>query len=96
MVFKALHGLAPEYVSKLFIRNYETHLLALINTSTDLQLLKKRTHKGQKCFSYKGVKSWNCLSLESEAKIGFSFLFFFLNYDINNLCIPVYFIHDML
>ena len=29
MVFKALNGLAPEYLSKLFIRNSETHLLAL-------------------------------------------------------------------
>ena len=64
MVFKALNGLAPEYLSKLFIRNSETHLLALRNTSTDLQLPKKRTSNGQKCFSYKGVKSWNCLPLE--------------------------------
>ena len=64
MVFKALTGLAPEYLSKLFIRNSETHLLALRNTSTDLQLPKKRTSNGQKCFSYKGVKSWNCLPLE--------------------------------
>ena len=64
MAFKALNGLAPEYLSKLFIRNSETHLLALRNTSTYLQLPKKRTSNGQKYFSYKGVKSWNCLPLE--------------------------------
>ena len=64
MVFKALNGLAPEYLSKLFIRNSETHMLTLRNTSTDLQLPKKRTSNWQKCFSYEGIKSWNCLSLE--------------------------------
>ena len=64
MVFKALNDLAPEHLSKLFIRNSETHLLALRNTSTDLQLPKKRTSNRQKCFSYKSVKSWNFLPLE--------------------------------
>ena len=29
MVFKALNGLAPEYLSNLFIKNSESHLLAL-------------------------------------------------------------------
>ena len=57
VVFKALNGLAPEYFSKLYIRNSETHLLALRNTSTDLQLPKKRTSNVQKCFSSKSVKS---------------------------------------
>ena len=28
MIFKALNDLAPEYLSKLFIRNSESHLLA--------------------------------------------------------------------
>ena len=113
-----------DYFTKLFIRNSETRLLALRNTSADLQLPrggarnfrrgadssdegakiwfseyfkfqkiafhlptgasilrrgaiapspplapplqlpKKRTSNGQKCFSHKGVKSWNCFSLE--------------------------------
>ena len=56
IVFKALNGHAPEYLSKLFIRNSETHLLALRNTTTDLQLPKKRTSNG--------LQSWNCLSLQ--------------------------------
>ena len=64
MVFKALNGLAPEYLSNLFIRNSESHLMALRNTSTDLQLPKKSTTNGQKCFSYRGAKSWNCLPFQ--------------------------------
>ena len=64
MVFKALNGLAPEYLSNLFIRDSESHLLDLRNTSTDLQLPKKTATNGQKCFSYRGVKSWNYLPFE--------------------------------
>ena len=36
MVFKALNGLAPEYLSGLLMRNSENHLRALRNTSTEL------------------------------------------------------------
>ena len=39
MVNKALNGLTPEYLSGLFIRKSESHLRALGNSSTDLQLL---------------------------------------------------------
>ena len=49
-VFKVLNGVAQEYLSNLFIRNSESHLLALRNTSTDLQLPKKTTKIGQKYF----------------------------------------------
>ena len=45
MVFKALNGLAPEYLSDLFIRNSESHLRALRNTNTDLQVPKKKWAK---------------------------------------------------
>ena len=64
MVFKALNGLAPEYLSNLLIRNSESRLMALRNTSTDLQLPKTTTTNEQQCFSYKGLKSWNCLPFE--------------------------------
>ena len=36
VVFKALNGLASEYLSDLLIRNSESHLRALRNTNTDL------------------------------------------------------------
>ena len=50
MVFKARNGLAPEHLSDLLIRNYNSHLRLLRNTSTDLQLPKKTTNNGQRCF----------------------------------------------
>ena len=52
MVFKALNGLAPENLFDLLIRNYNCHLQPLRNTSTDLELPKKETNNGQRCFSY--------------------------------------------
>ena len=64
MVFKALNGLAPEYLSDLFIRNPEGHISALRNTNTDLQVPKKKTKNDQKCLSYRGAKSWNALPTE--------------------------------
>ena len=51
MVYKTLNGLAPEYLSDLFIRNSKSHLRALPNTSTDLKLPKKASKIGKKCFS---------------------------------------------
>ena len=39
---------------------------AIRNTSTDVQVPKKKTNNGQKCFSYRGVKSWNALPLETK------------------------------
>ena len=57
-----------DYQSYLFVllaNGSESHLRALHKTNTDLQLPKKTTNDGQKCFSYRGVKSWNVLPLEN-------------------------------
>ena len=64
MVFKVLNGLAPDYLSDLFIRNSESYLWSLRNTNTNLQVPKNTKNNRQKCFSYRGVKSWNALPLE--------------------------------
>ena len=66
MVFKALNSLTPKYISDLFIRNSESHLRVPRNTTTDLQLPKKTTNNGQKCFSFSGPKSGNALKPESK------------------------------
>ena len=50
MVFKALNGLTPKYISDLLIRNSENHLRVLQNTTTDLQLPKKATNMGKIAF----------------------------------------------
>ena len=42
MVFKALNSLTPEYLSDLLIRNCESQLQLLQNTSKDLLLSKKK------------------------------------------------------
>ena len=87
MVFKALNGLAPEYLSYLFVINSESQLGALRNTNTDLQVHKKTTNNGQKCFSYRCVMSWNALPLgikqasslqvfKKKAEIKFFILFY--------------------
>lgn len=38
----------------------------LRNTGTDLRLSNKRSNNGQRCFSYRCAKLWNCLSAEAK------------------------------
>ena len=66
MEFKALNGLAPQYLSELFSRNSQGSHHSLPNTSTDLKLPLMKTGNGQKVFSYRGAKYWNSLSAESK------------------------------
>ena len=61
-VFKALNGLAPQYLTELFSRNSQRSLHILQNTSTDLKLPLFKTANGQKCVSFRGVKYWKSLS----------------------------------
>ena len=68
MVFKTHNSLAPEHLSDLFEMNSESHLPALRNTNTDLQVPKKTTNHGQKYFSYRGIKSWNAIPPEIKQK----------------------------
>ena len=103
MVFKVLNGLAQEYLSDLFIRNSESHLWALRNTNTGLQVPKKTTNNGQECFSYRGAKLWNALPLEIKpasslllfkTKLKYSFFFissYIFYYIVSYFCISVYF-----
>jgi len=50
MVFKALNRLAPKHLSNLFIRNSESHLVALRNTSTDYNCQRKQQQMGRSAF----------------------------------------------
>ena len=68
-VFKALNGLAPQYLTELFSRNSQISLHILRNTSTDLKLPLFKTANGRKCFSFRGVKYWNSLSAESKQAV---------------------------
>ena len=66
MVFKSLHELAPQYMCNLFTKTSQLTSRNLRNTATDLRLPKKNSKNGQKCFSFRGAKSWNGLSAESK------------------------------
>ena len=68
-VFKALDGLAPQYLTELFSRNSQRFLHILRNASTDMKLLLFKTANSQKCFSFRGVKYWNGLSAESKQAV---------------------------
>ena len=62
MVFKSLNELAPKYMCNLFIRTSQLTSWNLRNSATDLRLPKKNSKNGQKCFSFRGAKTWNALS----------------------------------
>ena len=66
MVFKALNGRGLQYLTELFSRNSQSSVHKLRNTSNDLKLPLMKTATGQRCFSFRGVKSWNSLSVESK------------------------------
>ena len=66
MVFKSIDGLAPGYLSNLFVKNSHNASRILRDTSTNLRIPKKNTSNGQKGFSYRAVKDWN--NLPTEAK----------------------------
>ena len=66
MVFKSLHGLAPQYMSNLFTKTSQVTSRNLRNSATDLRVPKKKSANGQKCFSFRGAKSWNGLSAEHK------------------------------
>ena len=71
MVFKALNGLAPQYLTNLFKRNSQSSLYSLRNTSTDLRL-PLRKQEMVKLFLLRGVKHWNNLSAESKQAVNLS------------------------
>ena len=61
MVFKSIHGLAPQFMSDLFAKISQLTSHNLCNIATDLWLPQKRSSSGMKFFSYRGAKTWNSL-----------------------------------
>ena len=70
IVFKSINGLAPTYLSTLFIRNSTGETVNLRNSETDLLAPRMKTTNGQKAFSFRGSKVWN--ELEHEVKLASS------------------------
>ena len=50
IVFKAMSGLAPTYLSTLFVRNSTRETVNLRNSETDLLAPRMKTSNGQKAF----------------------------------------------
>ena len=67
MVYKSVNGLAPTYLTEMFARMSDTCKRELRNTKTDLAVPLRKSSFGQKCFSYKGAKLWNDLSVEVKS-----------------------------
>ena len=65
-VFKCLNSIAPKYICDIFTKNTVNATRSLRNTNTDLRLPVKSSGNGQKCFSFRGAKSWNDLSTEAK------------------------------
>ena len=70
MVYKSLHGLAPNYMQLMFTTLAENNSLSLRNTDADIRILRFATAHGQRTFSYRGVTVWN--------KVSFPFTFNYL------------------
>ena len=64
--FKSVNNLAPQYLIDLFTRNSHSSSYNLRNTDSDIQIPKKETSNGQKCFLYRGAKVWNRLQLHAK------------------------------
>ena len=66
MVYKSFHELAPQYMCNLFTRASQLSSRCLRNTLIDLKPPKTSSKTGQKCFSFRGAKAWNGLSVEGR------------------------------
>ena len=74
MMHKSLNDLVPKYLSDLFVRLSDFHILELRNTKSNLAVPLMRTVSGQKAFSYHGAIVWNKLNnIIKEASSVYSF-----------------------
>ena len=69
MVFKSIHGLAPQYMSDLFTKISQLASQNLGNVASDLWLPQKRSSNGQKSFFYRSAKIWNSLPTKCKQAI---------------------------
>ena len=62
MVYKSIHGLAPDYLGSLFTRNESNYFLR--NSENKLSVPLPRTNFLKNSFSYQGAVLWNSLPPE--------------------------------
>ena len=67
LAYKALNGLAPEYLSNLFTKTSEVHSRSLRSGyNYELRVPFARINYFTKSFSVKGVNRWNALSVDIQ------------------------------
>ena len=65
MVYKALNGLAPEYISDIFTKVSESHMRNLRSVDYDLlRVPSSRTSYYENSFTISSAKLWNELPLD--------------------------------
>ena len=65
MVYKALNGLAPEYIADLFKNTSDIHSRNLRSVDNELlRISHSRTSYNERPFSIVGAKRWNLLPLD--------------------------------
>ena len=67
MVYKAVNKQALIYLTEMFARLSDACERGVRNTKTDLAVPRRKSAFGQKCFSHKGAKFWNDLSVEVKS-----------------------------
>ena len=67
IVTNSAYNQAPIYLTEMFVRLSDACKRKLRNTKTDLAVPRRKSAFGQKCFSYKGAKLWNDLSVEIKS-----------------------------
>ena len=67
IVYKSINNEAPNYLTSLFERLSQNTIRELRNTKTDLKMPLLKTSSGQKCFSYRGARLWNNLSVDAKS-----------------------------
>ena len=67
MVYKAINGQAPAYLSSLFNRISAVTNRMLRNSNLNLRPPRMKTKFGQNSFAYRGAKIWNSLPNDCRA-----------------------------
>ena len=67
MVYKSVNNQPPIYLTEMIVRLSDACKRELRNTEIALAIPGRKSAFGQKCFSYKGAKSWNDLSVEVKS-----------------------------
>ena len=71
MGYKSVNDQAPIYLTEMFVRLSDSWKRELYNSKTDFAVPRRKSAFGQKCFSHKGAKLWNDLSVEVKSSKSF-------------------------